>query len=102
SRATLWALRSKRPRPHLDDKIITAWNGLMISAYARGAQVLSDPAYLEAATRAAMLIRAQHYDEAKQILIRNYRGGRSEVERFADDYAFVIQALLDLYEASFD
>jgi uncharacterized protein YyaL (SSP411 family) len=102
SRATLLALRAKRPRPHLDDKIITAWNGLMISAYARGAQVLDDPAYLDAATRAATFVRTQLYDESRKILVRNYREGRSEVEGFADDYAFVIQGLLDLYEASFD
>jgi uncharacterized protein YyaL (SSP411 family) len=101
-RETLLALRSKRPRPHLDDKIITAWNGLMISAYACGAQVLNDPAYLEAATRAAMFVHTQLYDEPKKILVRNYREGRSDVEGFADDYAFVIQGLLDLYEASFD
>ena len=102
SRATLLALRAKRPRPHLDDKIITAWNGLMISAYARGAQVLDDPACLDAATRAATFVRTQLYDESRKILVRNYREGRSEVEGFADDYAFVIQGLLDLYEASFD
>ena len=102
SRATLLALRAKRPRPHLDDKIITAWNGLMISAFARGAQVLDDPGYLEAATRAATFVRTQLYDESRKILVRNFREGRSEVEGFADDYAFVIQGLLDLYEASFD
>jgi uncharacterized protein YyaL (SSP411 family) len=102
ARATLLSLRAKRPRPHLDDKIITAWNGLMISAFARGAQVLDDPAYLDAATRAAAFIRTQLYDEARRVLVRNYREGRSEVEGFADDYAFVIQGLLDLYEASFD
>jgi uncharacterized protein len=102
ARATLLALREKRPRPHLDDKIITAWNGLMISAFARGAQVLGDRAYLEAATRAATFVRAQLYDEARKVLVRNYREGRSEVEGFADDYAFVIQGLLDLYEASFE
>ena len=102
SRATLLALRAKRPRPHLDDKIITAWNGLMISAYARGAQVLDDPGYLEAATRAATFVRTQLYDASRKVLVRNYREGRSEVEGFADDYAFVIQGLLDLYEASFD
>jgi uncharacterized protein YyaL (SSP411 family) len=102
SRATLLALRAKRPRPHLDDKIITAWNGLMISAFARGVQVLDDPAYLEAATRAATFVRTQLYDESRKILVRNFREGRSEVEGFADDYAFVIQGLLDLYEASFD
>ena len=102
SRAIPLALRAKRPRPHLDDKIITAWNGLMISAYARGAQVLDDPGYLEAATRAAMFVRTQLYDESRKILVRNYREGRSAVEGFADDYAFVIQGWLDLYEASFD
>jgi len=102
ARATLLSLRAKRPRPHLDDKIITAWNGLMISAFARGAQVLGDSAYLDAATRAVAFIRTQLYDEARKVLVRNYREGRSEVEGFAGDYAFVIQGLLDLYEASFD
>jgi uncharacterized protein YyaL (SSP411 family) len=102
SRETLLALRAKRPRPHLDDKIITAWNGLMISAFARGAQILDDSAYLKAATRAATFIRTQLYDESRRVLVRNYREAPSEVEGFADDYAFVIQGLLDLYEASFD
>jgi uncharacterized protein len=102
SRAILLSLREKRPRPHLDDKIITAWNGLMISAHARGAQVLNDPGYLTAATRAATFVRTQLYDESRRVLVRNYRAGRSEVDGFADDYAFVIQGLLDLYEASFD
>jgi uncharacterized protein YyaL (SSP411 family) len=102
SRATLLALRGKRPRPHLDDKIITAWNGLMISAFARAAQVLDDPAYREAATRAATFVRTQLFDDARKILLRNYREGPSTVEGFADDYAFVIQGLLDLYEASFE
>jgi uncharacterized protein len=105
SRAKLFSIRSKRPRPHLDDKIIAAWNGLMISAYARGAQVL-DPAtagrYLEIATRAAKFLQANLYDPSSEILYRNYRGARSDIEGFADDYAFVTQGLLDLYEASFD
>src|SRR5438876_3951185 len=102
SREKLFSIRSKRPRPHLDDKIISAWNGLMISAYARGAQVLDEPRYLEAATRAAKFLRANLYDEKGKLLYRNFRAGRSVIEGFADDYAFVIQGLLDLYEASFD
>ena len=102
SRQELFSIRNKRPRPHLDDKIIAAWNGLMISAFARGAQVLDDVSYLETATRAAEFIHANLYDELRQILFRSYREGRSEVEGFADDYAFVIQGLLDLYEASFE
>jgi len=98
----LLAVRAERPRPHLDDKIITAWNGLMISAFARGAQILGDPVYLEAALRAATFLSLELYDAPRKILFRNYREGRSAVEGFADDYAFVIQGLLDLYEASFD
>jgi len=102
SRQKLFSIRSKRSRPHLDDKIIAAWNGLMISAFARGAQVLDDMSYLETATRAAEFVRAKLYDESRKILFRSYREGRSEVEGFADDYAFVIQGLIDLYQASFE
>ncbi len=98
----LFSIRAKRPRPHLDDKIIAAWNGLMISAFARAAQVLDDPRYLEIATRAAKFLRANLYEEKSKLLYRNYRGGRSDIEGFADDYAFVVEALLDLYEASFN
>ena len=102
SREKLLTIRNKRPRPHLDDKIIAAWNGLMISAYARAAQVLDEPRYLENATRAAKFLRANLYDDKSKLLFRNYRESRSHVEGFADDYAFVIQGLLDLYEVSFD
>jgi uncharacterized protein YyaL (SSP411 family) len=101
-REKLFTIRAKRPRPHLDDKIIAAWNGLMISAYARAAQVLDDPRYLAIATRAAKFLSANLYDKKSKLLYRNYREGRSDIEGFADDYAFVIQGLLDLYEASFD
>ena len=102
SREKLFAIRAKRPRPHLDDKIIAAWNGLMISAYARAAQILDEPRYLESATRAANFLRAHLWDDSRKTLFRSYREGRSAVEGFADDYAFVVQGLLDLYEASFD
>jgi uncharacterized protein YyaL (SSP411 family) len=98
----LFGVRAKRPRPHLDDKIITAWNGLMISAFARAAQILNDPGYLESAIRAATFLSKELYDASRRVLFRNYREGRSAVEGFADDYAFYIQGLLDLYEASFD
>ena len=102
SREKLFAIRTQRPRPHLDDKIISSWNGLMISAYARAAQVLDDPRYLEIATRSANFVRTKLYDPSPKILYRSYREGRSNIEGFADDYAMVIQGLLDLYEASFD
>ncbi len=102
SREKLFAIRSKRPRPHLDDKIIAAWNGLMISAYARAAQILDEPRYLKRATLATNFARTHLWDDSKKTLYRSYRKGRGNVEGFADDYAFVIQGLLDLYEASFD
>ena len=102
SREKLFGIRAQRPRPHLDDKIIAAWNGLMISAFARAAQVLDDSRYLEVATRSANFLRSNLYDSSRKTLYRNYRGSRSEVEGFADDYAFVVQGLLDLYEASFN
>ncbi len=101
SRARLLTIRVQRPRPHLDDKIITAWNGLMISGFARAAQVLGDPDYLHAAERAASFVRNDLFDQERGVLVRNYREGRSATDGFADDYAFVIQGLLDLYEASF-
>jgi uncharacterized protein len=102
SRQKLFAIRAQRPRPHLDDKIISAWNGLMISAYARAAQVIDEPRYLEIATRSANFVRTKLYDPSRKILYRSYREGRSNIEGFADDYATVIQGFLDLYEASFD
>jgi uncharacterized protein YyaL (SSP411 family) len=102
ARQKLFAVRAKRPRPLLDDKTITAWNGLMISAFARGYQVLDDPRYLEAATKAAQFIRSKLYDPQTGRLIRRYRVGEATIDGFADDYAFLIQGLLDLYEASFD
>ena len=98
--ARLLAARSKRPKPHRDDKILTSWNGLMISAFARGANVLSEPRYLEAAQAAARLIKERVFEGGR--LYRSYRGGRGPVEGFAEDYAFLIQGLLDLYQADFD
>ena len=100
----LRTVRAKRPRPLLDDKIITANNGLMISALARASQVLADDAidYLALASRAAGFVRSVLYDEASGVLYRNWRETRAAAEGFAEDHAYLIQGLLDLYEASFD
>jgi uncharacterized protein len=101
-RKILFDARAKRPRPARDDKIVTAWNGLMISAFARAAQVLDDPSYLEAANKAADFVKQKLYHAETNMLLRSYRQGASDVNGFASDYAFLIQGLLDLYEASFD
>ncbi len=100
SRQKLFDVRAKRPRPHLDDKIITAWNGLMISAFARAAQVLDDASYLHSAQRSAAFLHEQLWKEGQ--LLRNYREGAGSVPGFAEDYASLIAGLLDLYEADFD
>jgi uncharacterized protein YyaL (SSP411 family) len=102
SRKILIDARTKRPRPARDDKIVTAWNGLMIAAFARAYQVLDDPAYLEAANKAADFIQRKLYRADTNTLLRSYRQGASDVNGFASDYAFLVQGLLDLYEATFD
>ncbi len=99
---SLLRARTKRPRPHLDDKILTAWNGLMISAFARAHQQLGDPAFLSAATTAASFIRNNLFDPQRGVLLRSYRQGPAAIDGFAADYAFLIQGLLDLYQADFD
>jgi len=101
-KAALLAIRAKRVRPHLDDKILTAWNGLMISAFAKGAQVLDEPRYLEAAQRAASFIVTRMFEANSGILLRRYRDGEAAIAGFLDDYAFFAGGLLDLYEADFN
>jgi uncharacterized protein len=102
TRGLLYGARGVRPRPRLDDKVLASWNGLMISAYARGYQVLGDPAYLEAARRAAAFIEERMYGRDSGLLKRSYCGGQATIGGFGDDYAFLVQGLLDLYEASYD
>ena len=97
----LKAVRAARPRPLLDDKVITAWNGLMISALAKGARVLGERAYGETAQRAAEFVERELGDADRNVLYRSWRGKRAASEGFAEDYAFFIQGLLDLYEATF-
>jgi uncharacterized protein len=101
-RSALLARRGLRPRPHLDDKILTAWNGLMIGAYARAAGCLGEEAYLLAAQRAAGFIKRNLFDPAKNELLRSYREGPGKVRGFAADYVFLINGLLDLYQTDFD
>ncbi|MDZ7313825.1 MAG: thioredoxin domain-containing protein [candidate division KSB1 bacterium] len=101
-RKKLFEARKSRPRPHLDDKIITAWNGLMISAFARAYQVLDEPKYLEAAERAADFVLKKLYNAQKKTLTRRYRDGEAKYPAHLDDYAFLAQGLIDLYEAGFD
>jgi uncharacterized protein YyaL (SSP411 family) len=94
--------RAGRPRPHRDDKILAAWNGLMISALALGGAVLDEPRYAEAARAAAGFIFSNMYDAQSGTLLRRYREGEAAVPGFLEDYALATQGLLDLYEAQFE
>jgi uncharacterized protein YyaL (SSP411 family) len=96
----LFDVREKRIHPHKDDKILTSWNGLMISAMALGYQVLGDERYLKAAHEAADFLRKNLYRDQK--LLARYRDGEGRFAAYLDDYAYLIQGLLDLYESDFD
>ncbi len=98
----LFIQRSFRPRPPVDTKIITSWNGLMISALAKASQALDEPKYLDAANRAKSFLRSHLYQPASGKLKRRYRAGSADIDGYLDDYTFLTQGLLDLYEASFD
>jgi uncharacterized protein YyaL (SSP411 family) len=100
TRSRIFNERAKRIRPHRDDKIITAWNGLMISSMAYGGAVLQEEKYIRAAERAATFILANLHKRGR--LMRYYRDGRAVELAFLDDYAFTIMGLLDLYGASFE
>jgi uncharacterized protein YyaL (SSP411 family) len=102
AKGKLFAKRNLRPRPHLDDKILTSWNGLMIGAFARASMVFADVKYRDTAMRAAEFFRSMMYDEEKQILYRRYREKEVKFEAHLDDYAFLISGLIHLYEATFD
>jgi len=94
----LLAARAGRPRPLRDDKVLSGWNGLMISAMAKGGAVLREARYGEAARRAADFVLEKMYREGS--LLRRYREGEAGIEGFLDDFAFFAQGLLDLYETS--
>ena len=96
----LLAARQARPSPLKDDKILTAWNGLMIAAMAKANQVLGETRYLEAARRAAQFLKQNLVSDRG--LLRRYRDGEATFDGYLDDYAYLISGLLTLYETDFD
>ncbi|MFC2001151.1 thioredoxin domain-containing protein [Chloroflexota bacterium] len=97
----LFAHREKRIHPHKDDKILTDWNGLMVAALAKGAQVFDEPEYASAAKRAADFT-LKHVRTSEGRLLHRYRDGEAALTANAGDYAFFVYGLLELYEATFD
>jgi uncharacterized protein YyaL (SSP411 family) len=100
-RQILFEAREKRIHPLKDDKVLTDWNGLMIAALARGAQVLDAPEYAAAARKAADFALATLRDDAGR-LHKRYRQGQAGLPAHLEDYAFLTWGLLDLYETTFD
>ena len=101
ARAKLLAVREHRVKPHRDDKVLAAWNGLMIAALARSARVLDAPAHLDAARAAASFVLGSMRG-ADGLLRVSWREGRLLEESFLDDQAFMVKGLLALHEASGD
>ncbi len=101
ARQQLLAAREQRPRPLKDDKVLVAWNGLMIAALAKGAQVLGEDAYRRAAARAADFVLAELREPGGRLL-RRWRQGEAKGTGYLDDYAFLAWGLIELYEAGFD
>tara|TARA_Y100000031_G_scaffold18644_1_gene18990 strand:- start:6337 stop:7983 length:1647 start_codon:yes stop_codon:yes gene_type:complete len=100
-RSRLFEVREKRVHPLKDDKILTDWNGLMIAALAKGAQVLGDETYAAAATKAADFVLDRLMTEDGR-LIKRYRQGVASFPAHLEDYAFTLWGLLELYEATFE
>jgi uncharacterized protein YyaL (SSP411 family) len=101
SRQKLFEAREKRIKPHKDDKILTAWNGLMIAAFAKGAQVLKRPIYQDTAAKAIDFVMNKLRRDDGRLLAR-YRGDEAKYLAYVDDYAFFIWGLIEQYEATFD
>ncbi len=112
-RRALFEARGTRPRPHLDDKVLTAWNGLMIAAFARAARVLATEAvdsnqagrastYLNCARRAASFIRTTLWDSTSRTLRRRYRDGDAAIDAYCEDYASLVWGLIELFQADPD
>jgi uncharacterized protein YyaL (SSP411 family) len=106
ARKTLFDARETRPRPHLDDKVLTAWNGLMIAAFARAARLLVDSPrraeWLAAATDAAAFVRDRLWQGESSRLLRRFRDGDAAIPGFCEDYAYLTWGVLELFQTTGD
>ncbi len=100
AKGKLFEARSKRVRPGLDDKVLTSWNALMVSAMAQAGQVLGEAKYRDAAVRAAAYLLERHRKDGR--LLRTSRLGEAKLDGYLEDHAYLAAAMLDLYEATFD
>ncbi|QDT47336.1 Glycosyl Hydrolase Family 88 [Symmachiella dynata] len=100
-RETLFAVRAKRIAPQRDDKVLVAWNGLMIAAMAQAGRVLGDERYTTAAVDAAEFVLGEMRNESGRLL-HSYKDGRARFNAYLDDYACFVDGLVELYQATFE
>lgn len=100
-RSSLFKAREKRIHPYKDDKILTAWNGMMIAALAYGGRILGESAYIEASKKALTFLQSKLTD-SQGLLLARFRDGESAYLAYLDDYAFLVWGLLEMYEATYD
>ncbi len=101
AKSQLLQVRDQRVRPGLDDKVLVSWNALMIDSLAKASFVLGDPKYYQAAAAAANFL-LEHLRRADGRLLHTWRRGTAKLDAYLDDYSYLIDALVTLYEASFD
>ena len=103
ARQVLFDARRARPRPYLDDKVLTGWNGLMLAAFSRAARVLPSAAaretHLESAERNARFLEHTMWDDARNVVRRRFRAGEAAIDGYTEDYAYLIFGLLELFQA---
>jgi uncharacterized protein YyaL (SSP411 family) len=92
--------RNRRVRPHLDDKVLASWNGLLLGAMARAGVVLGDEAYLRAAQKNFAFVKAKLWDQESRTLYHRWRDGERDRVELLEGYAFLLSGVLDLYEAT--
>lgn len=102
AKAKMLAARGQRVRPHLDDKVLASWNGLMLGAFARSGAALGDKSFLDAARKNLAFIRAKLWDPASKTLYHRWRDGERDSVQLLEAYAFLLSGTFDLYEATLD
>jgi uncharacterized protein YyaL (SSP411 family) len=102
AKTKLFAARARRVRPHLDDKVLASWNGLMLGALARAGVVLGDDTYLKAAGRNLAFLQGKLWDAKTKTLYHRWRDGERDAAQLGDTYAFLLSGVLELYQATLD
>jgi uncharacterized protein YyaL (SSP411 family) len=98
----MFQARARRVRPHLDDKVLASWNGLMLSAVARAYAVLGDAKYLAAAEKNLAFLRGKLWDDKTKTLYHRWRDGERDAVQLLDAYAFLLSGVITLYEATLE